>query len=250
MIYRSLRIIRLALLILYGAVMAALLPLMKPPRRRRTIRDWSKQVLDALGVVVNVSSSLSHLEGGLILPNHISWLDIIVLNSLLPTRFIAKDDVRRWPVIGWLARQAGTLFVKRGVHREAARLNKQIEVLLAEGEHVVLFAEGTTTDGSKLLPFLSALLEPAVATGSRVYPAAIRYHTEHGELDTVPAYIDDCSLIDSIWGIAGQKITRVEVSLGCAIPAGLFCRRTLAARAHREVLKLLYGPLSQDKRFA
>lgn len=250
MIYRSLRIIRLAFLILYGAVMAALLPLMKPPRRQRTIRDWSKQVLDGLGVVVNVSGSLSHLEGGLILPNHISWLDIIVLNSLLPTRFIAKDDVSRWPVIGWLSRQAGTLFVKRGVRREAARLNKQIEVLIARGEHVVLFAEGTTTDGSKLLPFHSALLEPAVATDSRVYPAAIRYHTERGELDTVPAYIDDCSLIDSIWGIAGQKITRVEVSFGYAIPAGLFCRRTLAARAHYEVLKLLHCPSSQDKRFS
>jgi 1-acyl-sn-glycerol-3-phosphate acyltransferase len=249
-IRRNLRLARLALLIVGGAVMAGLLPLMWPRLRQRIIRGWSRQVLAALGVAVNVSSGRSHLQGGLILPNHISWLDIIVLNSLLPARFIAKDEVSRWPVIGWLARQAGTLFVKRGVRREAARLNQRLSALITFGEHVVLFAEGTTTDGSKVLPFHSALLEPAVATNSLVYPAAIRYHTDEGGLDPVPAYIDDCSLFASICAIAGQERTRVDVSFGAAIPAAGFCRRTLAARAHADVLQLLRTPLCLERRAA
>lgn len=238
-ILRIHRLFSVTVLLAYGLLLAAFLPWLLIRQKRRVIQHWCELILRVLQVRICVRGNLKALEAGLVLPNHVSWLDIIVLNALLPARFIAKDEVKRWVVIGWLAERVGTLFLRRHASIEVRQLKARIEDLITRGEHIVLFAEGTTTTGETVLPFHSGLLQAAVQTRSHVYPTAIRYHTATGELDPTPAYVDECSLIGSLWKVTGQRHTHVVVAFGQVVTSDSLCRRLMALQARQEVAKLL-----------
>lgn len=229
-----LRALRLGLHIAYGLALAAIYPRFGTDIRRRILQGWSAGLLDILNVRVDIDGNdpLHALRHGLIVTNHVSWLDVFVLNAIVPMRFVAKSEVRRWPVIGWLCVRAQTLFLERGKARAAARINVHMVGLLQQGECLAVFPEGTTTDGALVAHFHSSLLQPAVDARAKVHPIAIRYQDESGALSTAAAYIDDLSFGASMWNILCTPELRVRLITTAALDACAMDRRSLARSAH------------------
>lgn len=148
--------------------------------RARAQQLWSRGLCRVLGVRVRVVG-VAPRGSFLLVANHLSYLDVIVLGGLAPCAFVAKAEVARWPVLGFLARTFGTLFVERENKRALGTLNRRVAERLAQGQALVLFPEGTSTAGARVLPFRPALLEPAAALGLPVCFAALRYATPPGE---------------------------------------------------------------------
>ncbi len=170
-----------------------LFPLCGDRRRLLLKQSWSAALLDALGI--ELEADLTHVApGALLVANHVSWVDIFVINAALPSAFVSKEEVRHWPVIGWLAAKNDTVFLRRGSRGHAKIVNAQVAGVLGQGKHVAVFPEGTTTDGRSLLHFHAALLQPALVAGHPVLPAAISYWELNGERSLAPRYDGDISL--------------------------------------------------------
>ena len=190
---------------LFAHVISALLilrlvfPRVARERRRALHGWWSRRLVRILGLEMRVDGPIPGAAetGAMIAANHVSWLDVFLVSSVKPTRFIAKSEVRDWPVAGWIAERAGTLFVRRARRRDTARINEIVKAALAEGDCVGLFPEGTTTLGDRLLKFHSSLFEPAVANAAHVHPLAIRYEHADGSICRAAAY-DDLSFMQSL----------------------------------------------------
>ena len=198
-------------------------------------------MLGVLGVQLQVQGNELG-PGNLLIANHVSWLDIFVINALAPTAFVSKADVRGWPLIGWLAARNDTVFLQRGSRSHARAVNEQIGSLLAGGNLVAVFPEGTTTDGSTVLHFHAALLQPAIAAGRPLQPLALRYETPSGELCRAPAYDGDITLPQSIAAITATPcmIARCIVFAPLATNADT-ARRELAASAHAQIATAVMG---------
>lgn len=179
--------------------------------REAHIRQWACAVLQALGIQVQLQGAIQ--PGLLLVANHVSWLDVIVLHSLCPqARFVAKADVLRWPVIGRLAQGAGTLFVERDRPRLAARIVSEVTGVLGSGGTVMVFPEGTTTDGVSVLPFRSSLLQAAFAGNGKAQPIALRYSEGAHSISPSVRYLGDDSLVQSIWWLCRARGVVAEVN--------------------------------------
>lgn len=213
--------------------------------RLRFRAGWSAALLRALGV--KLEADLTHVAPGVLLvANHISWIDILVINAVLPTAFVSKEEIRHWPVIGRLAAKNDTVFLRRGSRGHARIINAQIAEILAQGRHVAVFPEGTTTDGRSLLHFHAALLQPALAAGRPVLPVAISYWEPDGQRSLAPRYDGDISLGQCTRAILGRK--RLIARLVTTPLRGLNGedRRQVAAEA-REAIALAAGlPLANN----
>jgi 1-acyl-sn-glycerol-3-phosphate acyltransferase len=208
-------------------------------RRLRLKQRWSAALLDALGV--EVEADLTHaVPGALLVANHISWIDIYVINAALPAAFVSKEEVRHWPLIGWLAARNDTIFLRRGSRGHAKIINQQVADVLAQGKHVAVFPEGTTSDGRSLLHFHAALLQPALAAGRPVLPVAISYWELDGQRSLAPRYDGDISLGQCTRAILGRK--RLIARLVTTPLRGLNGedRKQVAAQA-REAIALAAG---------
>ncbi len=217
-------------------------PWIDPPRKQALIRRWSRQFLAMLGIETRVH--WRHDDGlpgnRLIVANHVSWLDIFVLNSLQPARFIAKADLRRMPIVGRLIADVGTLFIERERRRDTHTVNRHTVEALARGDLVAVFPEGTTSDGRGLLKFHSSLLQSIVDAEGHVQPIAIRYRTPRDEYTDAPAYVGELSLMGSFWRVTGERALVAELHLMPPLPAQASHRRDLssaAAEAIRTVLE-------------
>ena len=170
---RTYRCLRLVFHFLWIAAGAALIyPLVDDSRRARLKQRWSHQILRILAIRLDLEPTDAP-PGSLIVANHVSWLDIFVINALRPSAFVSKSEVRAWPFIGWLAAKNDTVFLRRGSRGHAKVVNEEIDGRLNSGKDVAIFPEGTTTDGTHLLGFHVALLQPAVETGRPVLSLAI-----------------------------------------------------------------------------
>ena len=218
-------------------------PMLRPPARRRLIRRWSGRLLRMLAVEARVYGELPSAGGNLlVVSNHVSWLDIFVLHSVQPVRFIAKSDLARWPLAGRLIRDTGTLFVERERRRDTHRVNRQAADALASGDVVAVFPEGTTTDGTTMLPFKSSLLQPIVDAAGHVLPVAIRYRAADGTVSTAPAYDGAKSIADSFRAIVRERRLVVELHLAAPLPASAMHRRELTQAAETAVRAALGLP--------
>jgi 1-acyl-sn-glycerol-3-phosphate acyltransferase len=238
---RLYRIARTGVHVLEGvATTTLILPLLPPSRRSLVVRRWCRRLLRMLNVDARLSGSFASQRGNvLIVANHISWLDIFVLNAMQPVRFVAKAELARWPVVGRMVRGTGTLFVERERKRDARRVNHHAARALAGGDIIAVFPEGTTTDGSEVLPFKSSLLQPIVQACGHVQPVAIRYRAATGEATTAAAYVGDDSFLRSFWRVTGARTLIVELHASPALAARARHRRELAHDAEIAIRAVL-----------
>ena len=236
----SLRLLWLGWIILSG--MAALGWFLRRGRDERNARiawmQWmSRRFLALLHCRVEIAGSVQ--RSGLVAANHLGYVDILVLGSVCPAVFVAKSDVDAWPVFGWLARHAGTIFVSRDQPAEVPSQLRRMEEPLAQGHPVILFPEGTSSDGSRVLPFRSSLLESAVRSGLPVTPAALSYdlHGPGSPGDEV-AYWGEHTLVQHLVNLLSKKGFTARLSFGQSRPTEVDRKRE-AARLHAEVSDLL-----------
>ncbi len=194
---------RLVVHLLYAVLLAVFYPHLSRTGRRRTLKTWSRQLLDILDIGIRTEGQWSvRGEGGyLVVANHVSWLDIFVLNAIYPSRFIAKAEVRNWPLIGWLCKRSNTIFIERAMRQDAVSINRHVSLLLKQGVCVGLFPEGTTTDGQQVGHFHSALIQPAIDAGAMLCPIALRYQDKNGKRSNATVFTGDMTLARSIWRI-------------------------------------------------
>jgi 1-acyl-sn-glycerol-3-phosphate acyltransferase len=244
---RVLRLVRWTRLLAHVGAALFILRLVFPRasrERRRALHGWwSRKLVRILGMELRVQGPVPEAgeRGAMISANHVSWLDVFLVSSVRPTRFIAKSEVREWPVAGWIAERAGTLFVRRARRRDTARINEIVHGALADGDCVGLFPEGTTTMGDRLLKFHSSLFEPAVANAAHVHPLAIRYEHADGSLCRAAAY-DDLTFMQSLSLIARQRGVVARLMFAQSLEAKEATRRDLAHATQDRIATLLGLP--------
>ena len=208
-------------------VFALLFPFLSQSRRMRYVGFFSGRLLAALGLTVRASGEMG-VGSTLLVSNHVSWLDILAINSVRPVRFVSKADVRHWPVVGWIVTCAGTLFIDRGSRSDAMRVVHQVAAALQAGSQIAIFPEGTTSDGRGVLPFHGSLLQSAVATGVTTQPIVMRYSDDQETFSASAAYIGDTTMAQSIWAVAQAQRLMVHVNFLPAIHGPHPDRRALA----------------------
>jgi 1-acyl-sn-glycerol-3-phosphate acyltransferase len=197
------------------ATIIFLFPRMSEPQRQVRVQTWSRGMLGVMGIALQVRGKPPAAGPMLLAANHISWLDILVMHAARHCRFVAKAEVRRWPLIGTLATGGGTLYIERESRRDAMRVVHHMAESLKAGDILAVFPEGTTSDGITLLPFHANLLQAAISADAPVQPVALQFvNTATGEASLTPCYIGDDTLVGSIWRtLSGSPITAV-VSYG------------------------------------
>jgi 1-acyl-sn-glycerol-3-phosphate acyltransferase len=241
---RAWRAARVTVHVLGGlALTSVVFPRVGDERRRALTQRWSRKLLHLLRVEARLHGAID-VHGGnvLLVSNHVSWLDIFVLNAHRPARFVAKAELAAWPVAGRLIRGAGAIFVDRGRRHDTRRVNHHAAQALAAGEVVAVFPEGTTTDGATLLRFHASLLQPIVDARGHVVPVAIRYRTTDGTHSTLPAYVGEDSFAQSFWRVCGARRLVVELHAAPALAAHGANRRDLARAAEHAIRTALGLP--------
>ncbi len=233
------KIVRLTSLVLTGVATAMFLyQRMDRAARDRQLLGWAGKLMRILNISLRVSGS-PPAGGAVLVANHVSWLDIHVLHSLLPVRFISKAEVRDWPLFGQLAKASGTLFITREKKSDAIRVNQEMAAELEAGECLAFFPEGTTSDGQEMRTFFPSLFQPAVDAGCPVIPAAIRYRDLSGGPCLEAAYHGDMTLLGSFWRIAKLPGLVVEVTFLPALLNNGNHRRELAKQAEAAIRSAL-----------
>lgn len=241
---RGVRYARLVVQLLLGLLTVALLfPFYSRRQRWRAVQNWSRRVVRSAGVTVTVFGQVPPAGARVLgVANHVSWLDIQILHSLWNVRFVAKSEVRRWPLIGWLSARTGTLFIERGSRRHASRINRAIHEAFTEGDPVAVFPEGTTTCGNELLRFHPSLLQPAVDEAAQIVPVAIRYADITGHLEPAAAYVGEMTLMQSLAAIVAAPRICAEVHFLPPIESRDRTRRELAQLSHARIAAALKLP--------
>jgi 1-acyl-sn-glycerol-3-phosphate acyltransferase len=204
--------------------------------RSRWLHRWCRFACLVLGIKKTVTSTVP--SSGLIVCNHLSYLDIIVFSSTRPCVFVAKKDVAAWPLFGWLARGAGTVFADRNHKSACLEAVDSIRSAVNRGGLVILFAEGTSSDGRSVLPFKSALLEPALQTRCNVSAATIDYSLPHGgSVADEVCYWRDMTLVPHLLNLFSKReidSTLVVVPAECSI----YSRKELARDLRRQIIEM------------
>ncbi len=178
----------------------ALFPRLSQEQREMRVQAWALQLLALWGIHLKVLGQPVVSGPALIVSNHISWLDILVIHAARYCRFVSKSDIRGWPIIGALATGAGTLYIERSSRKDALRMVHDMADAMREGDVVAVFPEGTTSDGLALLPFHANLIQSAIAAEVPVQPMSLQFvDARTGELTLAPCYIGDDTLLGSVW---------------------------------------------------
>jgi 1-acyl-sn-glycerol-3-phosphate acyltransferase len=224
-----LRVFLLLLHILDGIAISGLIfPALDQRRRNRIIGAWSRGLVRICGARLKVTGVelapqlardgvVPGTQGRLVLCNHISWIDVFALLGASPSRFVAKSEIGTWPLVGWLVTLVGTLYIERGRRHAVASMNHRVRDRLRSGETIVVFAEGTTTDGFSLLPFHSNLIAPALEVGCEIWPVALRY-TARGVQTGAASFVGEMGLITSLWNLLVVRGIEIEVAYLAALP--------------------------------
>jgi 1-acyl-sn-glycerol-3-phosphate acyltransferase len=231
------RLARTGLHLAYGiSVLVLVFPRCGSDMQAWLRQRWARQLLSILGLTLSVRGSpLASMR----VANHVSWIDIFLIMASSPAVFVSKEDVKDWPLIGLLAAGAGTIFMQRGSRRAALAVSTLLAQKLAQHHDIVAFPEGTTTDGSVVLPFHGALLQGAIQAGQAIQPMTIRYLDRHGKVTTIPAYCGETSLTESMWCIADASGVRAELRYLAPHSVAGVDRKELAEQLRRDVIEAL-----------
>lgn len=240
-IFRS---VRLLLHIISGLIQSAIYPHLGQQAQWRMAQRWSAKLLSILSIRLRHRGTTPPVESQRVMlaANHVSWLDVYSIITVCPARFVAKAEIRSWPLLGWLSRNAGTLFIERAKRSDTARINEHIGNALMIGDRVAVFPEGTTGNGMELRHFHASLLQPATSTGAMLYPVAIRYMDPTGEPSKVAPYVG-ITLLESLRRILKQPWIQVELIFADPIDCSGKNRRELARSAEHAIADALSLPL-------
>ncbi|MFZ9407261.1 MAG: lysophospholipid acyltransferase family protein [Burkholderiaceae bacterium] len=231
-----------AIVLLLGglATVLCVFPWIGVPRRESLIALWSRALLASCGVrvreiVATGAQALSATrgrqgegQGRLLLPNHISWLDIFVIDSIAPASFVAKAEIARWPLVGTLVARAGTVFVERGRRHAVHAVIRALAERLSQGYRAAVFPEGTTSEGDRLLVFHGNLIQSALNAGVPVVPIGLRYVDPDGERSHAVLYVGDTTFLASFWRITGHPRLECEVHVLASIESQDMTRQAAA----------------------
>ncbi len=175
-------------------------PKWSPEQREMRVQAWALQLLALWGIHLRVLGQPVASGPALIVSNHISWLDILVIHAARYCRFVSKSDIRGWPLVGTLATGAGTLYIERSRRKDALRMVGDMARAMKDGDVLAVFPEGTTSDGLSLLPFHANLIQSAIEAQAPVQPMSLQFvDALTGELTLAPCYIGDDTLLASVW---------------------------------------------------
>lgn len=226
------RLLRVTIHLIAGFTIVLIVHHLKPLLREALLRWWARALLRALGVRLR-AGAVPPRSAALIVANHVSWLDVVALLAIYPAHFVCKSEVGGWPAIGWLLRQSRTIFIRRHSGRDVWRVNNELRARFAAHEMVAVFPEGTTTDGSEVLPFRPALLQPAVERGLPVCPVAIAYSGPQA------SYVGDTSFVQSLLSICAARALDVHIAVLPALDTRTLTRREAARRARQAIREAL-----------
>lgn len=223
-------------------------PKLSAAQRQARINAWALVMLEKFAIELRVVGKPPAHGPMLLVANHISWLDIVVMHAARYCRFVSKADVHHWPVVGTLAGGAGTLFIERESRRDAMRVVHRMAEALQAGDVLAIFPEGTTSDGLKLLPFHANLFQAAIAVNAPVQPVALRFvDAASGQSSLAPCYINDDTLLGSLWRTLTSPPLCAVVTFGEPQSAEGRDRRTWAADVRTAVASLrAVGSLSNQ----
>jgi 1-acyl-sn-glycerol-3-phosphate acyltransferase len=237
-------------LVFVSVVVGAPLLLRNGPASSKVGRRAARLLLWALGVRHDVRGHVPQ-RATLVVANHVSWLDVLVITAYLPVRLVARHDVRDWPVVGWLARLAGTLFIDRSRLRALPHTVKQVEAVLRAGSVVATFPEGTTWCGNQGGRFRPALFQSAINAGVPVAPVTLAFSLASGDTTTVAAFVGHDSLLASVWRVVAAHGVRVSVRMHPALyPEPGSSRRALARATQAAITAARAGTVEQPARRA
>jgi 1-acyl-sn-glycerol-3-phosphate acyltransferase len=236
---RAFRFSRLLLHFTKGLLIVALIyPRRDNAWQRTTVQHWGQQLLNLLNVEMKVYGQLP--EGKkLIASNHISWLDNFVVQALCPAHFVAKSEIRAWPVMGWLVAHTGALFIERARRHHTLKINQDMMAALDSGDSVALFPEGSTGTGDHVRPFHSSLLQACIGSNAPLIPMGLRYVSADGSQTHAADYIGEMNFMTSLKNVLREEKIIAELRIGSAINAAGKSRRDLAHEAEQAVANLL-----------
>lgn len=239
-----LRLARVTLHLLRGLAIASFVfPWISKPGRDTRKRRWSRKLLSILAVSVRGRNAPESLpERCVLVLNHISWLDIFVINATSPATFIAKSEIRDWPFVGWLCTLVGTLYIERGRPSAVRKATRAIVAELERGVLIALFPEGTTTFGRSLEPFHAALFQPALDAAATLQPIALRYLDAAGAPTDAAGYVGETTFMESVWTILSTRRIVCELTLLAPISVHGQTRRSLAAKTEGAIARALDVP--------
>lgn len=236
---------------LLSVLWAALWVVLGSWRRGRSARHFGAHwlhgctptVLRILGIHVEQIGQPDE-EAQLIVSNHLSYVDVFTLASRRPVVFLSKWEVQEWPWGGTLARCAGTLYIKRLIRGDVPRALADVIATVDDGVTVVMFLEGTTTDGSSVLPFSSALLQPAVDRGWKIQTCRINYDVEERGSPEGIAWVGDTAFFEHVQGLVGLDHATATVAFGPTFQGSN--RKALSKQLHESVSSLPKAPAAPD----
>jgi len=237
----TLRLAALLVLVVAGLLcIACVFPLVSGRVRSTIGSAWARVLLRICGMRLLVRGAPPLSDAGLWVANHVSWLDIFVLNSVRQTAFVAKSELRRWPILGWLIAGAGTVFVDRSQRHAVKHAFDAMQARFSRHEVLGLFPEGTTSPGWSVLPFYASLLEPALKAGVPVQAVALLY-THHGMRSPLAAYAGNDTLLTNLWRVLGTTGLAVEAvfleEVRTDVPG--MTRHLLSATLHQQLARVV-----------
>ena len=230
--------------LLWGILIAGLLfPILPVGACDVLVRFWSRILLVALGIHLQCDddSARARTPGSLLLINHVSWVDVFVVAAVVPARFVAKSEIRSWPLAGRLAGAVGTVFIERGRRHAVAHVNRIIADRLRSGQYIGIFPEGTTTDGTQVLRFHANLVQAAQMAQAPVVPVALQYWQD-GAPSTAAAFTGEMTLVESMWCILIAPRLRVRLQFLPTVECRDLTRQAIAQEARRAISRALALP--------
>lgn len=216
---------------------------LREAQREERVQQWALAALGLMGIDLVVNGERPVQGPVLLVSNHISWLDIVVIHATRHCRFVSKSEIGAWPLLGMLATAAGTLYIERASRRDAMRVVHQMAERLQAGDVLAVFPEGTTSDGINLLPFHANLLQAAIAVDAPLHPVALHFidSTTH-EYSLAPCYVGDDTLLQSLWRTLCADHLRAVVSYGTVQKVQGRDRRALATDLRQTITELRINP--------